>query len=80
MANQAGSFISLDDSTRNKLRLDVGRVFITTHEPGVINKVVEVKVNDVDFSICLVEETLGANISTCFRMEFLGSGGRRSFS
>lgn len=47
-----GTFVALDESTRDKARLDVGRVLITTSIPNTINKVVEVKVNGIIHDTC----------------------------
>lgn len=48
-----------DDTTMQKLRLDVGRVLINTSTPEIIYKVIKVKVNSVIYCIRLMEETYG---------------------
>lgn len=50
-----GLYIAMDDSTREMTRLDFGRVLISTSSPKFINRVVEVRVNNVTYSIRLQE-------------------------
>lgn len=50
-----GKFVNLDESTRMRTRLDVGRVFATVSDPEAINRVVKVKINDGIFTIRMVE-------------------------
>lgn len=52
-----GKYSTIDEPTRNKDRLDVGRVLVTTTVPYFINKVMEVKVNSATFSIRVMEES-----------------------
>lgn len=51
-----GSFAFLDECTRNKSRLDIGRVCVTTRVPEIINRVIQVKINEVVFSIRIMED------------------------
>lgn len=58
-----GSYISIDDSTRDKMRLDIARVLINTSVKEIINTVVEVKVNGIMYNIRMLEESFGDNMS-----------------
>ncbi|GKV11964.1 hypothetical protein SLEP1_g23173 [Rubroshorea leprosula] len=51
-----GRFISLDESTSLKKRLDVARVLISTTDMGSISKVLHIKVNGEPFCIRCKEE------------------------
>lgn len=53
-----GTFISIDDSTRDKVRLDTARALITTSAKEIINTVVEVKVNGTMYNIRMLEESI----------------------
>lgn len=59
----AGKYIIIDDSTRDRARLDIGRVLIITAAPDIINRVVEVKINGTMHSIRLLEESFGDNFN-----------------
>lgn len=61
MSQTVGVFVSIDESTKDKVRLDYRRALITTAVTYFINKVVEVKVNDLTYSIRLLEESFGDN-------------------
>lgn len=50
-----GRFVSIDVSTRDMVRLDYGRALVTTASPDLINKVVEIKVNEILYSIRIME-------------------------
>lgn len=56
-----GTYISIDESTREKIRLDIARVLVTTSVPGIINSVVEANVNEATYSIRMVEELFADN-------------------
>lgn len=58
-----GSFVSIDESTRAKVRLDLARVLVSTSVPEMINGVVEVKADGNTFSIQILEELFGDNTS-----------------
>lgn len=58
-----GAYISIDDSTREKVRLDTIRVLITTSVKEIINTVIEVKVNGTVYNIRMLEESFGDNMS-----------------
>ncbi|GKV32323.1 hypothetical protein SLEP1_g40939 [Rubroshorea leprosula] len=51
-----GKFITLDDSTSLKKRLDIGRLLISTIAMEFISKVMNVKVNGEPFTIKVMEE------------------------
>ncbi|GKV42979.1 hypothetical protein SLEP1_g50328 [Rubroshorea leprosula] len=51
-----GKFITLDDSTSLKKRLDIGRLLISTSAMEFISKVMNVKVNGEPFIIKVMEE------------------------
>ncbi|GKV25988.1 hypothetical protein SLEP1_g35355 [Rubroshorea leprosula] len=51
-----GKFITLDDSTSLKKRLDIGRLLISTTAMEFISKVLNVKVNGEPFIIKVMEE------------------------
>lgn len=38
LAQLVGTFIEIDESTRNKDRLDVGRILVSTSSPAIINR------------------------------------------
>lgn len=58
-----GTFIIIDFSTRKRIRLDVGRVLISTSSSEIINRVVSVNINGVVFFIRLMEEHFGGSFS-----------------
>lgn len=45
--------------TRRKSRFDIGRILISTSYPQIINRSVVVKINDLRFTIRLMEDSLG---------------------
>lgn len=49
-----GNFITIDQSTKDKVRLDVGHVLVSTRVPS-INRVIEVNINGTCFPIRLLE-------------------------
>lgn len=61
VAQLLGRYVTIDDSTRDKVRLDVGRVLITTGNPDIINRVLEINVNGMLYSIRVMEESFGDN-------------------
>lgn len=61
-----GTFITIDDSIRDKARLDVGKALIFTSLPDNINRTVVLKVNDVIFAIRVIEEPSGDNFNTFY--------------
>lgn len=65
-AQLMGTFVTIDDSTRDMVRLDVGRVLIFTKVPEIINKKLEIKVNGVVFSIRILEEPSGDNFNSFY--------------
>lgn len=58
LAQLVWSFIDPDEATRNRARFDVGRLLISTPSPEANNKIVNIKVNDIVFSVRLIEEVL----------------------
>lgn len=64
VAQLVGTFISIDESIREKVRLDCARALITTSVLEIINRVVEVKVNGITYSIQMLEESFGDNFSS----------------
>lgn len=59
LASLVGKFLYLDVSTRRRLRFDVGRFLVVTSSPEFINKVVNVKINNVVYSMRLLEDLVG---------------------
>lgn len=51
-----GKFITLDDSTRNKYRFDVGKALISATSAETINRTVTMKINEHLFKIRVVED------------------------
>lgn len=51
-----GTFVKMDDDTTNKKRLDVGRALVATSVKEIINKVVNIKINDVIFPFRMMED------------------------
>ncbi|GAB4828117.1 hypothetical protein Ancab_035032, partial [Ancistrocladus abbreviatus] len=62
LATRWGSFISLDDNTSKKERLDMARMLIATECPGFINETVQLSVDQMAFTIQVNEELLRANL------------------
>lgn len=56
----------MDDSIKDKVRLDVGRALIFTNIPESINRKVEVKINDEVYSIRVIEEPSGDNFNNFY--------------
>lgn len=61
-----GTFINIDDSTRDRVRLDIGRVLITTSVPEIINSMVEVNSSGDLFPIRVLEESFGDNYNRLY--------------
>lgn len=51
-----GKYDNMDESTRRKSRLDVGRIFATVSAPEAINGVFKVMIKDKVFSIKVIED------------------------
>lgn len=51
-----GSLISLDSATENKKRLDMARCLVKTTSMDIINRIVQVMINDYVFRIKMEEE------------------------
>lgn len=63
VSQSVGTFISINESTRDKVRLDTIRAPITASAIVIINAVVEVKVNGTLYNIRMLEECFGDNQS-----------------
>lgn len=64
-----GLFVMLDDRTDNKSRLDLARILIQTSSLEVINCLIKVKINDLIFSIRVVEEPFSDSYMTFFEKQ-----------
>lgn len=64
-----GRFVRLDCRTENKSRLDITRVLVQTSSLEAINRVIKVKVNDLFFSIRVLEEPFSDSYMTVFAKE-----------
>lgn len=56
LAKLVGKFVSLDEPTSNKARLDIGRMLVNVTSKEVVNRTVNIKVNDCVFLVRMVEE------------------------
>lgn len=56
LAHLAGSYVGVDDSTRLKRRMDVGRVLISASSSEVVNRMVNIKINNKVFVVRMVEK------------------------
>lgn len=65
-AQTLGTFVTIDESTKDKVRLDVGRALIFTTIPETINRKLEIKVNGVVYSIRVIEEPSGDNFNNFY--------------
>jgi hypothetical protein len=59
IVNSFGRLVSLDVNTEKQLRFDVARVEVVVSSWDFFEKLVEIKVEDVTFSIQVVEERFG---------------------
>lgn len=57
MAQMVGRFVKLDEKTREKSRLDVRSILISTRLPVVIHRSFKVKITEVIFTIRLMEDS-----------------------
>lgn len=51
-----GSYVGVDDSTRVKRRMDVGRVLCNTTSPEVVNRTMNIKITSELFVVRVMEE------------------------
>lgn len=58
VSRKLGSFVKLDERSRNKLRLDFARVLISVPYLDDVNQIISVKVDDRLFSVKILEEVL----------------------
>lgn len=49
MVQTVGRYGAMDEGTRRKSRLDIGKILISTSYPRIINRTVVVKINDLRF-------------------------------
>lgn len=59
----------MDEETRCKSRLDVGRILITVSSPKAVNRIGKMKVNEHVFSVRLVEEVF---VDQCCKVRISG--------
>lgn len=60
LALTMGTYCAMEEGTRSKSRLDVGRILVSIVYPRIINNSVLVKINNLRCSIRLMEDLLGA--------------------
>ncbi|GKV29642.1 hypothetical protein SLEP1_g38546 [Rubroshorea leprosula] len=56
IGDQCGRFVSMDDSTMKKSRLDFGRVLINTYSAEIISKCLTVRIDSKECKIRVIEE------------------------
>lgn len=56
LVQMASKYITIDKPTRKKERFDFGKVLISASSPKAINKIVSVKINDLFYSIRMMED------------------------
>lgn len=56
VVSMVGKYVNMDESTRKRTRLDVGRVYAKITSPEPINRTVQVMINNKIFAIWLLED------------------------